>query len=486
MDITKTTIYVAPANPVGRKLLEDLKQQGFNVSGLMDNIKVGDAIFHPSKAIKDCCVVVARGSFQRIVSEQLIKNGLNLKQIKNISTEGEIKQYKRCPMLAVKNIARNIFTVMVKLLRLIPYRNRRVYYAESFVDSNVLVAYEKNLTSTTTGKKPVLIVDVAKAALPELNAISFEKQPIIAFFYMLFARSFIIDHEYQSLVFSALRGQVPVIQLWHGLPYKHLSGNSHYPDINDACFISSSNWFNEHIFRKIFNSKQFLGLGYPRNDVFFQKQEERCWVNSEPLARLQDMVNCTGEFIIYAPTYRDSQDNDYPIDLDAINIWCEEHHYSFILKYHPFIYRSITESMGISATNELMQLPEFEHIYIFPNGKNVYPWLADAAMLITDYSSIAFDFMLSGKPIIYYQYDKQEYETMRGKPIIGDDIFIKGPVAADFNGLLVAMTNALQVVNTSTYTQENFRVNDQVGACTENIFLQLELIEKECRNRVPT
>jgi CDP-glycerol glycerophosphotransferase (TagB/SpsB family) len=296
---------------------------------------------------------------------------------------------------------------------------------------------------------------------------------------MLFARSFVIDHEYQSLLFSTLRTSVPVVQLWHGLPYKHLSGNSHYPNINDACFISSSNWFNKEIFEQIFNSKRFLGIGYPRNDVFFQTQEERCWVNSEPLSVLKNTINITGEIIIYAPTYRDSQDNNYPLNLAEINDWCIKHQCSFILKYHPFIYRTVTEKMGISATEQLIALPDYSHIYIFPNGKNVYPWLADAVMLITDYSSIAFDFMLSGKPILYYQYDKEEYESIRGKPLVGDDVFINGKVVTKFDELLLTMENVLRVESEQMPKKKKSPINDQLQACTEKILMQLALIEGE-------
>ena len=480
-NMNEVVTYIAPANPAGRQLMDKLSSQGIKVVGLVDNIKVGESIFHPSQLDSSSEVIVANGSFQSVVAEQLIKNGLNIKQVKTLSEKGNLSHYSRSVKVKFRTVMTDVFISFITLLRRIPYRHRRVYYAESFVDANVLVTYINDIENhkKSSNARPVLVVDNLKSVPKELNAISIANQPITAFFHMLFARSFVIDHEYQSLIFSALRSSVPVIQLWHGLPYKHLSGNSHYPNINDACFISSSNWFNKEIFSKIFNSKRFLGVGYPRNDVFFQTREQRCWINSEPLSVLENTISSTGQIIIYAPTYRDSQDNNYPLNLAEINDWCIQHKCSFILKYHPFIYRTVTENMGISATDQLLALPEFRHIYIFPNGKNVYPWLAEATMLITDYSSIAFDFMLSGKPILYYQFDKQDYETIRGKPLVGDDVFIKGKVVTHFDELFFAMENVLHTESDFVIDSQKSLVNDQFQACTESILMQLDVIEAE-------
>lgn len=477
---TQEKLYVAPANPAGRSLMAQLISQGNNVVGLIDNIKAGEGISHPSQVANTAKVIVAKGSFQSIVSEQLIKNGIFVKNIEVISPQGERQQYSRGVFVNLKAFTIFLFIATIKLLRLIPYRHRRVYYSESFIDANLQVLYCKDIAASKVakGSLPLLIVDKRSSAIKELDAISMQSQPVKTFFYMLFARSYIVDHESQSLLFSTLRELVPVVQLWHGLPYKHLAGNAHYSNVNDACFISSSNWFNDNVFSKIFKSKQFIGIGYPRNDVFFETQEQRCWVNSEPLSVLEKTIRNTGKIIIYAPTYRDSKDNNYPLNLVEINNWCKRHHCSFILKYHPFIYRLMAENMGISASDELTKLPDFSHIYIFPNGKNVYPWLADAAMLITDYSSIAFDFMLSGKPILYYQFDKKKYEELRGKPLVGDDVFVQGEVITKFDDLLPAIEKNIILGDESMKSRPPIVFNDQHQACSRAIITLVSGIER--------
>lgn len=476
ININVIKIYVAPANPAGRQLMQKLKSQGINVVGMMDNIKVGENIISSSQPTHTFKVIVANGAFQLNVAEGLFNNGVNIKQIYIASKQGYINQYSRSFTRRLRTKLTTIFVLAIQLLRLIPYRHQRVYYAESFVDANILVLYAKDRANN---QHVVLVVDKPKAASSELNAISIKQQPLVAFFSMLFARSIIIDHEYQSLLFSSLRLFVPVVQLWHGLPYKHLSGNAHYPNINDACFISSSTWFNDHVFSKIFNSKKFSGIGYPRNDAFFQTKAQRCWLNSEPLSTLETIINKTGQIIIYAPTYRDSQDNNYPLNLNEINLWCQQHNCSFILKYHPFISRTITENMGIASSEHLSPLPDFSHIYIYPNGKNIYPWLAEATMLITDYSSIAFDFMLSEKPILYYQFDKEKYNKIRGEPLVGDDIFIKGSLVTTFSELLPTMNNALKHVADPKEKRNKLIMNDQHQACSSAIISLINEIEQQ-------
>ncbi|MCE2595567.1 CDP-glycerol glycerophosphotransferase family protein [Motilimonas cestriensis] len=436
---SETTLYVAPANPAGLKLYSELKRNGLNVLGIVDNLKTGHDILSPHQLPNNGKVIVAWGSFQNIVAEQLHKNGVEKSNILTIDATGVLKSYRPNIKSRLLTASKFTFNLCTKLLRRIPLRISRVYYSESFVDTNVLLCYLSDEQST----KKKLIVD-KESSLPEsVKGISFEHSPIKAYFHMLFARSFIIDHEYHSLIFTSLRKEVPVIQLWHGLPYKSLSGNQHYPEVDDACFISSSAWFNENIFSHIFKSRKFLDLGYPRNDVFFQSKNERNWINSEPLSKLESIIAITGELIIYAPTFRDSHNNESPLNLREINSWCNKNKYSFILKYHPFIYRLMADKTGISESNDIVQLPDYKHIYFFPNGKNIYPWLAESKALITDYSSISFDYMLAKKPIIYFQYDKDEYLKIRGKPLVSDDLFINGQIVLNMEQLLPTLEQAL-------------------------------------------
>ena len=93
--------------------------------------------------------------------------------------------------------------------------------------------------------------------------------------------------------------------------------------------------------------------------------------------------------------------------------------------------------------DQLQQLPGLPHVYLYPSGKNVYPWLADAQALITDYSSIAYDFLLTNKPIIYYQYDIEKYRELRGETLVDDQDFIAGSLVNNQAELQVELVKRL-------------------------------------------
>ena len=63
---------------------------------------------------------------------------------------------------------------------------------------------------------------------------------------------------------------------------------------------------------------------------------------------------------------------------------------------------------------KFVKLDNYEHIYPFPSGVDKYEFLNSVDALITDYSSVFFDYSITRKPIILYMYDYEEYMHDRG------------------------------------------------------------------------
>lgn len=439
-----TPIYIAPANPAGKALADLLRQQGYNIAGLADNLKQGQNIInHAAQALPGAIVVIATGSFLHAVAAGLLLRGFHKSQLWVADNSTNIKTYRLPLSYRFKQAATTAITLVFNTLRRCTPRAGYLYYAEDFFDSNVLLAYREHRRQYP--QEAWLLGRKLRQQITELQNDSHVLEGLsgAGFWRCLTAKKLIVDHEYTSKTFSLLRQAIPVTQLWHGLPYKALSGNIHYPHVCDEAFISSSEWFNKHIFPKIFRAKQYLALGYPRNDALLQPAEQRDWINAEPLSLLREVQQDTGDIIVYAPTYRDWGDNDYPLDLAELNTWCKTQRVSFVLKFHPFISRKFADAMRLDNLDQLQQLPGLPHIYLYPSGKNVYPWLADAKALITDYSSIAYDFLLSNKPIIYYQYDIEKYRELRGETLVADDDFVAGTVLNNQTELQQQLTQLL-------------------------------------------
>jgi len=479
---TSQPVYVAPANPAGRALASALTAEGYNVCGLADNLKQADGIINSHAQSKpDAIVIICNGPYTHNVAKGLMARGFAPHQLytslkedvdttaqtpsSGVSAHLDMRPYKTPISEKFKSLRFRLLSFTIKVLRSIVPQRGYVYYAEQFFDTNMLLAYRQHRRQYSD--EPWLIGRSIKQDLTMLDADNhllrlFSLQGL---WKMVRAKKMVVDHEFTGNTFTLFRKFIPVVQLWHGLPYKALSGNIHYPDICDDAFISSSSWFNEHIFPTIFRAKRYLDYGYPRNDVFSQLPQERDWINAEPLSRLTHIQNTTGSIIVYAPTYRDWGDNDYPLDLDKINAWCEKNKRSFVLKFHPFISRQFGDAMALPDSENVQALPSHPHIYLYPSGKNIYPWLADAETLITDYSSIAYDFLLADKPIIYFQYDKQDYLKLRGNTLVSDSDFIAGEVVEDVDSMLLCLYAQSSISPTLQHNlKQKFNIQAQQSA----------------------
>ncbi len=309
---------------------------------------------------------------------------------------------------------------VASVLDLLP-KTKIVYYAEKYVDSNVLVAFAAHHCRQ---KDVYLLVKDAQRCFHPAQIDS----PWQVRWLLQRAKVLVLDHESTDPVFNQIRTQAKVVQLWHGLPFKHLAGNKHFPHILDEAFVSSSSWFNQQIFPGMFKARHYLDFGYPRNDALLQTPADRCWFNALPLKQLQQLRSGK-KLILYMPTYRDNGQNDHPIDWVKLQQFLLEHNAVFVMKTHPFL----------APFDELRQQEGCDRIFHYPGRFNVYPWLADTDLLITDYSSVAFDFLLCNKPVLHFIYDIERYAQVRGQFAIGKEDFIAGSVAEDFSQLLEQM-----------------------------------------------
>ena len=101
---------------------------------------------------------------------------------------------------------------------------------------------------------------------------------------------------------------------------------------------------------------------------------------------------------MYAPTFRDTNrfNREIPLEWERLNDLLRKEDATFLIKLHRHDYSVVMEE-------------SYSNIKILHNECDVYPLFSDVDLLITDYSSIFFDFMLTKKPILFFPYDKEEY-----------------------------------------------------------------------------
>ena len=414
-------LYIAPDNPAGRHLALELKQQGAVVLGMVDNLKQGvDVCNQASQSKPHDAVLIAVSDFQQKIAEGMLVNGFVAKKIWCCQSLNPLQFQPYKASSSLHKLKALLKQTVASLLDLLP-KTKIVYYAEKYVDSNVLVAFAAHHCQQ---KDVYLLVKDAQRCFHPAQIDS----PWQVRWLLQRAKVLVLDHESTDPLFNQIRTQAKVVQLWHGLPFKHLAGNKHFPHILDEAFVSSSSWFNQQIFPGMFKARHYLDFGYPRNDALLQTPADRCWFNALPLEQLQQLRSGK-KLILYMPTYRDNGQNDHPIDWVKLQQFLLEHNAVFVMKTHPFL----------APFDELRQQEGCDRIFHYPGRFNVYPWLADADLLITDYSSVAFDFLLCNKPVLHFIYDIEQYAQVRGQFAIGKEDFIAGSVAEDFSQLLEQM-----------------------------------------------
>ena len=208
-------------------------------------------------------------------------------------------------------------------------------------------------------------------------------------------------------------GQI-ILNTWHGTPLKNMGRDVENEVYNmgnvmrNLVFSDFLVFPNEYMKEKMTSAYMLrnickatvLNEGYPRNSVFFDNE------GREKL-RKQFGIN-NKSVIVYMPTWR-GQVNNY--DTEGVTAETEKFLHEMdkrlsddqlmYVKYHPL--------MGLRFSDG-----DYKHIKAFPEGYEYYEILNMADILVTDYSSVFYDFANSRRKIILYTYDKEEYFSTRG------------------------------------------------------------------------
>ena len=201
------------------------------------------------------------------------------------------------------------------------------------------------------------------------------------------------------------------IQLWHGdkgfkkilhdTPHapKTRILNEQIPGYCDLCVAGSA--CGEMVFRSAFRYKgEILMEGTPRNDVLLKPVEE-----IKVKIRNQLGLNANEKVLLYAPTFRSEQaENKTAQPMQSISISAtldalekkEGCRWICLLRAHP----AVIGLCNKGADSRIRDVSEYE---------DMVDLLQISDMLITDYSSCAGDFALTGRPIVLYQADIAQY-----------------------------------------------------------------------------
>lgn len=220
--------------------------------------------------------------------------------------------------------------------------------------------------------------------------------------------------------FKFSRKQI-VLDTMHGSPLKnigYLTGNSRFKKLwryeNTFTHILCLSDFFKDIVKKSFGAKenQCLVLGYPRNDYIY--------ANSKVLTKLNIEKPSYIKIILWMPTWRgnikSNKNNQSSIDFPIINIGNIRRLNDYLIKESILI---IIKPHPIQLELEILK-QNYSNIRILKNldldkrDIELYETFNEVDVLLTDYSSVYFDFLLTMKPIGFTIDDFDSYGDKRG------------------------------------------------------------------------
>ncbi len=196
------------------------------------------------------------------------------------------------------------------------------------------------------------------------------------------------------------------LNTWHGAGTKKIgnavSKRKDYDFSNVNYLLVQSN-FEKNIFINDFGAyeENFLLSGFPRSDELFKTEKKQIDIYKRKLKIPKDK-----KIILYAPTWRESKNKGTSYDLNIpldIKKWQEKltDEYVILFRTHTF-------------TTNILNLKFNDLIIDVSDYPNVNHLLLISDILITDYSTIVFDYSILEKPFLCFGYDYKEYKNERG------------------------------------------------------------------------
>jgi len=209
------------------------------------------------------------------------------------------------------------------------------------------------------------------------------------------------------------------IQTWHGTPYKQLhwdreltpiekkSSPDFYAKSTSWNLLLSPNHYSTEKFRSAFKYEgEILESSYPANDIFYSKDK---YNQKRQEIRNKLNIDDNSTVYLYAPTWRDGG-----------HIGNMMFKFNLLLDPEKFLQNAPQNSTLLirshhmsSSDNELSSLPS--NVIDVSHYDDATELMCASDVLITDYSSIVFDWYCSKKPVIYYVPDYDAYlHKLRG------------------------------------------------------------------------
>lgn len=260
------------------------------------------------------------------------------------------------------------------------------------------------------------------------------------------------------------RKKYVILNLWHGIPLKKIGMEQKnlawftrkyykyfFADNYEGVVTTSSHLV--HIMSRSFlvEPERIKVWGQPRNDVLFSSNSEGKGLEEVFSGELPPYE----KVVLYAPTFRDHEPTQlFPfqdMDRECLCQWLEEKKIFLCIRLHLY------DQTGYQWIQELDRTGSRIRFLNEDRTVDIMEALKEFDLLITDYSSIYMDYLLTGKPILFLPYDQEAYLKERGMNFPYDQV-TPGPKPKTFQEFLNSMEDLLY--NHDGYVRQRESVNN--------------------------
>lgn len=291
------------------------------------------------------------------------------------------------------------------------------FHGQNISDSGLVLA--KEILRSYPGKYKIYFATEAKTEHQKfVDAIGLDVELIdvntFAYTKILATAKYILTNASLPIYFIKRKEQV-YLQMWHGTPLKTLGKKMRLGieslyiaqhSFLQADYLSEPNAFTRDVIMEDYNltdlyTGKVVMAGYPRNEIF---------MNPEAGKELRKKLGLEDKKIYaYMPTWRGT--SNHTVDVIEYESKAKQmlkiidgeltDDQIFYVKFHPIL-------------RDAVPVDKYKHIRRFPQDIDTYEFINCVDALVTDYSSVFFDFSLTKKPVVLFMYDYDEYMHDRG------------------------------------------------------------------------
>lgn len=348
------------------------------------------------ESLRDCVVILALGenasgevleSLQRCAVKGIYR--VNRQFIQGIEPE-LIAGYKKLPLKQNK--------IILSSYDGMGYCCNCKYIAEKLIQNKAPVELVWLISDNSICDIPEKIKKVV------INSPQYYKEVLTAKIYITNTVHSLYEHKREGQFF---------INTWHGYgPFKLAEGavnkdaesRERYRKSNAASdlFLTASRFYTQIYRDSFFYEGEVMECGAPRNDIFFTQNT----IKTSVYKKLQILFD--KKILLYAPTFREDtvvSFQKYDIDMKRVLNALEKRfggEYVLVYRFHHYLYRLGMPQNFYAGAIDATYYPDIQEL------------LAAADVVITDYSSLMWDFSLQRRPVFLYQNDEKDYENDRG------------------------------------------------------------------------